>query len=108
PAERPDSYTLIDALKQDTAFSFIDNSVSGSKETLTYMVTNAFKKAVADLRFSDKNGRLAWGTNKDAGVRHLLRLEALSRYHLSTGGGMNIINATKQFHGPSWRMIAHL
>jgi penicillin amidase len=27
---------------------------------------------------------------------------------LITGGGANIINATKQFHGPSWRMIVEL
>jgi penicillin amidase len=25
-----------------------------------------------------------------------------------TGGGANMINATKQFHGPSWRMIVEL
>jgi penicillin G amidase len=24
------------------------------------------------------------------------------------GGGTNCINAAKQFHGPSWRMVVHL
>ena len=41
-------------------------------------------------------------------MRHLLRLEALSRYHLRTGGGEHIINATKKFHAPSWKMVVHL
>ena len=38
----------------------------------------------------------------------MLRLPALSRFHLVVGGGRNIINATKDFHGPSWRMIVQL
>lgn len=108
PFELPDSYTLIDALKKDSLFSFIDNITTSAKETLGYQVTNAFKKAAAGLDYAEKEGRLGWGAYKDAGVRHLLRLAPLSRYHLATGGGANIINATKQFHGPSWRMIVHL
>ena len=35
-------------------------------------------------------------------------MEALSRFHLNVGGGLNVINATKQFHGPSWRMVVQL
>ena len=45
---------------------------------------------------------------KDAGIRHLLRLPVLSRFHLTTGGGTHVINATKKHHGPSWRMIVQL
>lgn len=39
---------------------------------------------------------------------HLLKIPALSRFHLPIGGGAHIINATKDTHGPSWRMIVHL
>jgi penicillin amidase len=53
-------------------------------------------------------GKLEWAKFKGTGVRHLLRQEALSRYHLAAGGGDHIINATKDFHGPSWRMIVQL
>jgi penicillin amidase len=28
--------------------------------------------------------------------------------HLPIGGGVPCINAAKQFHGPSWRMVVHL
>jgi len=38
----------------------------------------------------------------------LLRLEPLSRLHINAGGGVNIINAAKQYQGPSWRMIVQL
>jgi penicillin amidase len=51
---------------------------------------------------------LRWDKFKDSGIQHLLRLAPLSRFHLSTGGGTHVINATKKYHGPSWRMIVHL
>lgn len=56
----------------------------------------------------DENEDLVWGKYKDTRIRHLLRLSPLSRLHVNTGGGIHIINATKQFHGPSWRMVVHL
>jgi penicillin amidase len=106
--ELPDSYTLIDALKRDSAFSFIDNIETPEKETLQQLVVAAFKKAVTTLSITEKDGMLKWGKFKDTGIRHLLRMEALSRFHLNVGGGLNVINATKQFHGPSWRMVVQL
>jgi len=39
---------------------------------------------------------------------HLTKLPALSRLHLIIGGGLHIINATKEDHGPSWRMVVSL
>ncbi len=39
---------------------------------------------------------------------HLTKTNALSRLNLPIGGGENIINATTENHGPSWRMVVHL
>jgi penicillin amidase len=108
PSSRPESYTLLAALKHDSAFSFVDNTTTPVKEQIDDIITSSFKKAVVLLDGAAKEGRLSWNRYKDAGVRHLLRLEPFSRYHLNTGGGVNIINATKQFHGPSWKMIVQL
>lgn len=108
PTASPESYTLLSALKKDSAFSFIDNIETPAKEKLGDVVTSSFKKAVTVLMPAEKEERLSWNKFKDAGIRHLLRLEPLSRFHLNTGGGVNIINATKQFHGPSWKMIVQL
>jgi penicillin amidase len=106
--EWPASSTLVDALKRDSAFSFVDNITTPQKETLPQVVTAALRKASVALRTAQRDGRLKWGKYKDTGIRHLLRMEPLSRFHLDVGGGENIINATKQFHGPSWRMIVQL
>lgn len=106
--QRPEQYFLITALKRDSAFSFINNISTPEQETLEDVVTISFQKIIPLLAKADKEGSLAWGKYKDTGIRHLLRLAPLSRFHLDIGGGLNIVNATKQFHGPSWKMIVHL
>ncbi len=108
PWDWPDEYTLIEGLLKDTAYKFIDNISTPEKETLQQVVTAAFKKAVPVLAAADKQGKLSWSKFKDSGIQHLLRLAPLSRFHLATGGGTNVINATEKFHGPSWRMIVQL
>ena len=104
----PDESTLIEALLRDSVFKFVDNIKTPAVETLQDVVTSAFKKSVPVLMKIEKNDRLVWGKYKDTQIRHLLRLSPFSRVNINVGGGLNIINATKDFHGPSWRMIVHL
>jgi penicillin amidase len=108
PYTFPEKYTMLEGMMKDSSFSFADNVNTPEVETIRDVVTAAFKKAVPQLTKSEKEGTLEWSKYKDSGIRHLLRLSPLSRYHLTTGGGADIINATKQFHGPSWRMVVHL
>ena len=89
-------------------FKFVDNIKTPNIETVQDVVTAAFKKTVPVISKADAQAGLNWGKYKDAGIRHLLRLAPLSRFHLETGGGEHVINATRQFHGPSWRMIVEL
>jgi penicillin amidase len=105
---RPFESTLLEALLKDTAYSFIDNVNTPEKETLSKVITDAFLQSMPDLAQAGKDGKLSWAKFKDTWARHLLRLPALSRMHLPIGGGTHSINAAKQFHGPSWRMIVHL
>lgn len=108
PYITPDESTLIEALIRDSAFQFIDDISTPEKETLAQQVLKAFKKAVPELMIAKKEGRLVWYKFKDSGIQHLTRVGPLSRLHLKTGGGVHVINATKQFHGPSWKMIVEL
>jgi penicillin G amidase len=52
--------------------------------------------------------KLAWGRFKATRVMHLAKLEPLSRLNLPIGGGSHILNATRDTHGPSWRMVVQL
>lgn len=104
----PEDYTLVEGLLRDSIYQFVDDINTNELEDLSTMITSAFKKAVPVMKNLNENGNLSWSKYKDSGVRHLLRMEPLSRFHLTTGGGENIINATKKFHAPSWKMIVHL
>ena len=104
----PQAATLIEALKRDNAFPFIDDINTPEKETIEDIATKSFKKACVTVALAEKNGKLSWGRYKDTGIRHLLRMEPLSRLHLNVGGGRNVINATQQYKGPSWKMIVQL
>jgi penicillin G amidase len=108
PSKMPESATLIEILKRDSVFTFVDDVNTPEKETVDDIATKAFQKACITLLFAEKDGRLSWSKFKDTGIRHLLRMEALSRFHLNTGGGRNVINATQQYKGPSWKMIVQL
>ena len=77
-------------------------------ETLPDIVTAALQSATKKLRDIEKEGRLDWGKYKLTSVNHLARLAPFSVDGLSVGGGVGCINATKETHGPSWRMIVSL
>jgi len=99
---------LLRALIKDTAYEFADDITTPQKETMSDIVTKAFKQIIPVLKDAEKNNALAWGRFKNSGVRHLLQLPALSRFNLFSGGGDHIINAYTKYNGPSWRMVVQL
>ncbi|MEO6453570.1 MAG: penicillin acylase family protein [Ginsengibacter sp.] len=105
---KPYESTLLEGVLKDSAYKFLDNVTTVQTETLADDITSAFKEAVIKLINIDKAGKLEWAKYKDTKVMHLTKLEALSRMHLPVGGGTHCINATKETHGPSWRMIVSL
>ncbi|MET6996382.1 penicillin acylase family protein [Chitinophaga defluvii] len=107
--EYPQSKTTLLWLVRDSAMHFIDDIHTPEKETLSQLVRAAFVYAANNAAALDKEGKLAWGRYRGTDIRHLTRsLPAFSHMHLYTGGGQHIVNATKQTHGPSWRMIIEL
>jgi len=104
----PYQSSLLEGILRDSAFRFVDNINTPQKETLSDDVLAAFKKIVPALQKAEKDGRGSWAVFKDTHVMHLTKLPELSRLHLIIGGGLHIINATKEDHGPSWRMVVSL
>ena len=101
---------VIELLMHDSATRYADNITTTPVETLATCVNSAFEKAKNQLIKLEKEGKLTWGKYKDTYIGHSLHsaLPQLSRMHVNSGGGWTCINATKQNHGPSWRMIVHL
>jgi len=104
----PYQSSLLEGILRDSSFKFVDNINTPQKETLSDDVQAAFKKIVPALKKAEAAGRGSWAAFKDTHITHLTKLPALSRLHLAIGGGTHIINATKEDHGPSWRMVVSL
>jgi penicillin amidase len=107
-ASRPFESTLMEHLLKDSAYKFYDNINTPWKETLPEIATAAFKKSVLMLGQLETEKKLEWWKYKDTHIDYLLKLPSMSRSHLPIGGGTNVINATTETHGPSWRMIVGL
>ena len=106
----PTEQTTLELLLKDTALIYADDITTTEVETLPITVTNAFKKAAANLQQKEAEGKLVWSKFMNPSVYHLLKdaLPAFARKGLTVGGYGNIVNAIKHSHGPSWRMIVHL
>jgi penicillin amidase len=98
---------LKDIIK-DSARLFADNINTSGKETLTDDVTGAFKSIIPVLYSAANKNILDWAKFKDTHISHLLKIPAFSHLHINVGGGVNIINAISENHGPSWRMVVEL
>ena len=108
PIQQPFESTLLEALLKDSSYKFVDDISTPQQETLIDAATLAFKKTVPGLIAAENEGKLEWAKNKGTYVSHLTKIPAFGRYDLPIGGGSNIINATKEAHGPSWRMVVSL
>ena len=109
PLMKPEAYVLLDQMLKDTNWRIADDIRTKDKiEDLKTQVTLGVKKATEKLIALEKENKLAWSLFKATRVLHLTKMPALSRMNLPIGGGVNIINATTENHGPSWRMVVHL
>lgn len=108
PMPKPEMSTLLEGIRKDSAYQFADNINTPKKEDVATDVTTAFEKIIPVLQTFDKQNELEWSKYKSSGIMHLLRIPALSRLNLYSGGGLTEINAYEKFHGPSWRMVVEL
>jgi len=99
---------VLELLMHDSTTKYVDNIMTTPKETLFTCVNSAYEKATKQLLQLEKNGKLIWNKYQDTRINHITKIAPLSRFNVNTGGGWGCINATKQNHGPSWRMIVHL
>lgn len=105
----PTSYTLLEAIKRDSAYKFLDDISTSSKEDLKYMTIRAFRKTVVRMGADEKLKSLQdWSDYLDVQINHLLRLPELGVRLKGIGGNKYCLNAMQSTEGPGWRMIIHL
>ena len=108
--EKPFAYQTIYLLKNHGEHEFMDIVDTDDKETAKDLFLLAFKKAAERLlEIKNEEGNYTWANYKGTYAGHLLRgLPAFSRFDIPIGGDRNIVNATSENHGPSWRMIVEM
>ena len=108
--DTPFTYQTIYLLKNKGDDAFMDIIETPEKETAKDLFLLAFKKAAKRLiEIKEKDGNYTWIKYKGTYAGHLLQaLPAFSRFDIPIGGDRNIVNATSENHGPSWRMIVEM
>ena len=107
----PYTYQTIYLLKNHGDHEFMDIvETKDKKETARDLFLLSFKEVAKRLlEIKEEKGDYQWANYKGTYVGHLLQaLPAFSRFDIPIGGDRNIVNATAENHGPSWRMIVEM
>jgi len=109
---KPDAYNHIRALYQLPHDYYLYDLAStiDKKETLHDIVNMTFTIATQSID-SIKNVTpqdLQWYKFKHTSILHIAQLPVFSRSNIKTGGYKNIVNATSERNGPSWRMVVEM
>lgn len=91
-------------LLKDTTSIYFDDKNTPQIEGRRAIAERSYLQTLDSLKTLEKTGT-EWYKVKNTTVTHLARIKAFSFGQLKTGGWGNTINAMKQNHGPSWRMI---
>ncbi|HAA11411.1 MAG TPA: penicillin acylase family protein [Cytophagales bacterium] len=104
----PDHYRTSQLMKEfpeDTAF---DIMTTQKRETAVDLIRKSFSVATNLYSEAKEEDKGTWGPYKTTRLTHLSRQQGLSVSGLQTNGYRQIVNATSQGHGPSWRMVVEV
>ncbi|WP_448517984.1 penicillin acylase family protein [Rhodoflexus sp.] len=111
PYSRPDAFTTIKLLKTKPQHPLFDNKGTPDLETAKEIIAKAFLQGIDSVnswKKANDNKMPLWADYKSTSVQHLARLEPFSVSKVRNGGNHNIINASSERNGPSWRMVVEL
>jgi penicillin amidase len=101
---------VVEVLKDEPNFEFIDNITTDEKETMEQLVTAAYKKAYDTMAtyYGSVGEPWNWGYVMDNDIDHVGQIPGLGANDVYSGGSSEAINATRFGYGPSWRMVVEL
>ncbi len=112
PVRYPTRDRTLKLILDEPDAKWVDNVNTPDKETLALLCTQTFRSAVDTLakhHGENINQAWQWANHKATHIPHLTRqIKPFGRYNLPIGGGRNIVNATSERNGPSWRMVVAL
>jgi penicillin amidase len=102
----PSPYTLLDLIKSDPKNLYFDIQGTNAKESADDVIKIAFKEVYKT--YKKIKGPKNWATFNKINIKHLTNIDAFSKIELPSSGSPDVINATSNSWGPSWRMIVQL
>jgi penicillin amidase len=96
---RPEHYPTIALMKADPQSTWFDDQRTPQRENLAALAAKAWEQSQTDLD---------WWEFKHTSIAHLLKLDPFSVLNVQSGGNRNIVNATSERNGPSWRMVVEM
>ncbi len=109
---KPNFYTTAGAIKNfPNDYKYFDIITTKDKiETLQDIILESFYSMTEIVDSINKEGgsQLKWYMHKGTDISHISQIPAFGRTNIHNGGYKNIVNATSETHGPSWRMVVEL
>jgi penicillin amidase len=97
----PENHATIALMHRDPQSPWFDLRSTAQVEDLSALASSAWDR-------SEGSAAPTWWQTKSTSIMHLLKLEPFSEQGVACGGNRNILNATSERHGPSWRMVVEL
>lgn len=110
PKYLPSTYHSIYLMRNYPTLSFYDRVKTPEIETLEQLILDSYQQSVAELQtWQDTHNKAPqWSDLRNTALQHLLHIEPFSIQNLQIGGNHNILNAVKEDHGPSLRLVVSL
>jgi len=110
PLRRPTYELTMQMLLDNPEAKWIDNIHTEEVETVSDLLTASFVESTVDLemRFGEFGEAWQWAYYNNTDLNHLARINGLGEKNLFTDGARESINAIRDSHGPSWRMVVEL
>ncbi|MDP6936399.1 MAG: penicillin acylase family protein [Candidatus Marinimicrobia bacterium] len=102
--------SLDEMVRYNPESHWFDDTGTTEVETLSDLCYRSFSETVEKFGNMEKFGieKLQWQYNRQTDLNHLAKIPGMGRFNLSTSGAPDIVNATGETFGPSWRFAIEM
>ncbi|MDP6852807.1 MAG: penicillin acylase family protein [Candidatus Marinimicrobia bacterium] len=102
--------SLDELVRYNPESHWFDDTGTTEVETLSDLCYRSFSETVEKFGNMEKFGieKLQWQYNRQTDLNHLAKIPGMGRINLPTSGAPDIVNATGETFGPSWRFAIEM
>ncbi|MDP6570596.1 MAG: penicillin acylase family protein [Candidatus Marinimicrobia bacterium] len=102
--------SLDELVRYNPESHWFDDTGTKEVETLSDLCYRSFSETVEKFGNMEKFGieKLQWQYNRQTDLNHLAKIPGMGRINLPTSGAPDIVNATGETFGPSWRFAIEM